>query len=275
MSSVANKNGSDTADNDQPSFEKGELIAQGAEAKLYKTKYEEKTTIVKYRFPKKYRHPLLDAKLRKNRSKKEQKCIGKAREAGIRVPQLYRYDKQHCAIHMEFIDLPTVKLVIKNCYDDDKKTYDDSKCVPILKQIGKNIALLHANNLVHGDLTTSNLLIRTTDGCGHASSPEKRTDEHKQDNENENENEDEDIDLQCPQIVMIDFGLSEGSNKVEDKAVDIYVLERAFVSTHPESEYMIDVILDEYRKVYVNGHQAVLKRLDAVRLRGRKRSMIG
>ncbi len=48
----------------------GELIAQGAEAKIYKSQYETKTTVVKYRFPKKYRHSQLDLKLRKNRSKK-------------------------------------------------------------------------------------------------------------------------------------------------------------------------------------------------------------
>ena len=48
----------------------GELIAQGSEAKIFKSKYEDKQTIVKYRFPKKYRHPQLDLKLRKNRSKK-------------------------------------------------------------------------------------------------------------------------------------------------------------------------------------------------------------
>ena len=35
---------------------------------------------------------------------------------------------------------------------------------------------------------------------------------------------------------MIDFGLSYLKKSVEDKAVDLYVLEKAFISTHPERE---------------------------------------
>jgi len=38
------------------------------------------------------------------------------------------------------------------------------------------------------------------------------------------------------EVFMIDFGLSFVSGKIEDKAVDIYVLKRAFISTHPGSE---------------------------------------
>eukprot|EP01083_Nonionella_stella_P110248 322431_1 len=227
----------------------GEMIAQGAEAKVYKSQYDGRPTVVKYRFAKKYRHPQLDLKLRRNRSKKEQKCIGKAKEAGIQVPELYYYDKHNCAIHMQWIDLPIVKTVLMEYYDANTQMYDDdqAKCTNILKEIGKNIGMLHQSNIIHGDLTTSNLLI--DQGTKHG---------HKE-----------------LKIVMIDFGLAEGTTKVEDKAVDIYVLERAFVSTHPQSEYMIDIILEAYKQFYPNGHKPILKRLEAVRLRGRKRSMIG
>ena len=238
----------------------GELIAQGAEAKIYKSSYENKATIVKYRFPKKYRHKQLDLKLRKNRSKKEQKCINKARCVGICVPNIYYYDNKNCCIHMEFIDLPTVKSVLIKYYDKKTQTYDNTKCINILKEIGKNIAILHKNDLVHGDLTTSNMLIN-----------------ENKDNNNENKENDkeEDDDIKRNKIVMIDFGLSEGSTRTEDKAVDIYVLERALLSTHPKSQYMIDIILNNYKIYYEKGQQQVLKRLDLVRLRGRKRSMIG
>ena len=35
---------------------------------------------------------------------------------------------------------------------------------------------------------------------------------------------------------MIDFGLSFQEGVAEDKGVDLYVLERAFLSTHPNTE---------------------------------------
>eukprot|EP01084_Bolivina_argentea_P211234 359342_1 len=100
---------SNSNSDEKPEFKiDGELIAQGAEAKIYKAMYEKKMTIVKHRFPKKYRHPQLDLSLRKNRTKNEHRSINKAEKAGIRVPKIFYYDKNNCALHMEFIDLPTV-----------------------------------------------------------------------------------------------------------------------------------------------------------------------
>jgi TP53 regulating kinase-like protein len=72
--------------------------------------------------------------------------------------------------------------------------------------MGAIIATIHENNLVHGDLTTSNIMLRQSDS---------------------------------QKIVMIDFGLSYFSTLVEDKAVDLYVMERAFLSTHPNSENLV------------------------------------
>ena len=73
---------------------------------------------------------------------------------------------------------------------------------------------------------------------------------------------------------MIDFGLSFKSSTAEDKAVDLYVLERAFLSTHPTSEALFALILQSYGTSYPKGPE-VLQRLEAVRQRGRKRSMLG
>lgn len=94
---------------------------------------------------------------------------------------------------------------------------------------------------------------------------------------------------------MIDFGLAYTSALAEDKAVDLYVLERAFASTHPDSAPLFALVLGEY-EARLGKHWAPVKRkLDegilvffsssimgrlivvwyAVRLRGRKRSMIG
>lgn len=75
--------------------------------------------------------------------------------------------------------------------------------------------------------------------------------------------------------VLIDFGLSYHSGLVEDKAVDLYVLERAFSSTHPDSEPLFASVLKAYEKTMGKEWEGVKRRLDDVRLRGRKRSMVG
>ncbi|GAA6062864.1 hypothetical protein JCM10212_000786, partial [Sporobolomyces blumeae] len=84
--------------------------------------------------------------------------------------------------------------------------------------------------------------------------------------------------------VLIDFGLSSASPSPEDRSVDLYVLERAFSSTHPvvapRTEPHFDVVLRGYRDVVrAKGKKGewdrVEARLDEVRMRGRKRSMVG
>ena len=108
--------------------------------------------------------------------------------------------------------------------------------------VGYTIALLHNGDIVHGDLTSSNVLVM------------KRIDKYD--------------------CVMIDFGLSPNSSLVEDKGVDLYVLEKAFLSTHPNSQDLFDKILAGYCSV-ARGQKAVIAKLHEIRLRGRKRSMVG
>lgn len=79
--------------------------------------------------------------------------------------------------------------------------------------------------------------------------------------------------LTCLQY-LIDFGLSQVSTKVEDKAVDFYVLKRAFISTHPGSEPFFDKILDKYKDRTTNGNTIIAK-FREVELRGRKRECFG
>ncbi|KAL9581993.1 MAG: hypothetical protein Q9212_003565 [Teloschistes hypoglaucus] len=76
------------------------------------------------------------------------------------------------------------------------------------------------------------------------------------------------------EVVLIDFGLAAQSVQDEDKAVDLYVLERAFGSTHPELEEDFKMVLEAYGKSH-KGARVVLKKLEEVRMRGRKKSMIG
>jgi TP53 regulating kinase-like protein len=111
---------------------------------------------------------------------------------------------------------------------------------------------------VHGDLTTSNLMLRPrrdlVNGDGEGAGAEEKV-----------------LD---GEIILIDFGLASQSTADEDRAVDLYVLERAFGSTHPRAEGLFGEVLKAYGESF-KGANVVLKRLEEVRMRGRKRSMLG
>lgn len=77
------------------------------------------------------------------------------------------------------------------------------------------------------------------------------------------------------EIVLIDFGLGALNSSAEDKAVDLYVLERAFASTHPGKEVFLERLMQSYTEHSGKGGQQVLSRLEQVRQRGRKRDMTG
>jgi len=118
----------------------------------------------------------------------------------------------------------------------------------LMSLIGTEIAKMHQADVIHGDLTTSNMMIRHPFAAKSPSSMK---------------------------LVLIDFGLAYVSTLVEDKAVDLYVLERAFGSTHPDSEPMFASVLAAYEEKMGKEWSGIKKRLDEVRLRGRKRSMVG
>ena len=136
----------------------------------------------------------------------------------------------------------------------------------LMGRIGEVVGGMHDVGVVHGDLTTSNLMLRSLqeDMITHADGLQRG---------GEGDSEKEEVRLDG-EIVLIDFGLATQSVHDEDKAVDLYVLERAFGSTHPEVEAGFQEVLRAYGESY-KGAKVVLKRLEEVRMRGRKKSMIG
>lgn len=156
--------------------------------------------------------------------------MARALRHGIRVPALYNVDQSRNILVMEYIeDSRSVKDHLRTCPKDAGQ---------LAKLIGILIARLHNVDLVHGDLTTSNILV------------------------------------QGDELVLIDFGLAASSNVVEDKAVDLYVLQRAILSTHPDLPALFSDIATHYFPL-ANQGQAIRAKLDQVELRGRKRSMVG
>lgn len=217
----------------------GQLLSQGAEAKVYKFTFLQQPTIVKERFPKTYRLPVLDQKLSYRRLLQEAKCIAKCRKCGVDTPTVYFVDTTTNRLYLEFIDGITVKQFLYNNHSATVK--NEKECVEACAGVGRSIALTHDADIIHGDLTTSNVMLR-------GGAPNS--------------------------VVMIDFGLSYNSGLAEDKAVDLYVLERAFLSTHPSSEALFNSVLESYKSTSKKAQQTFAK-LEQVRLRGRKKLAFG
>lgn len=197
------------------------LIAQGAEAKLFSDKGE----ILKQRFEKEYRHPLIDGMLRKQRTRSEARILERLSAMNFPSPRISDFDDKKMEIRMQQIE----GVLLKNVLHE--------KHLELSREMGKRIAELHNRNIIHGDLTTSNMIL---------------------DNKNK--------------INFIDFGLSFISDKVEDKAVDIHLLKQALESKH----YLIfeecfREALGSYKENAQNGSM-ILERLDKVESRGRNKS---
>ncbi|XP_074311040.1 uncharacterized protein LOC141646935 [Silene latifolia] len=213
------------------------LLKQGAEARVFESAFVGRRCIIKERFSKKYRHPSLDLKLTLKCLNAEARCMTKARKLGVPTPVLFSVDHVLHTLTFEFIEGPMVKEVL---LEFGATGIAEESLQDIATQIGDKIAKLHDGGLIHGDLTTSNMLIK------------KDTN----------------------QLVLIDFGLSFTSTLPEDKAVDLYVLERALISMHSSCGNVMERVLAAYRK---SSKQwcSTLNKLAQVRQRGRKRTMIG
>ena len=201
-----------------------DIIKRGAEAILYLDKYEGRECLVKERIKKSYRVPELDNNIRKDRTKSEAKLLSDARRAGVLTPMIFSIEE--FKIFMEYIRGERIKEYLNSKISDDERA-------KIAEEIGKNVGKLHSAGIVHGDLTTSNMILKDK------------------------------------KIYFIDFGLGESTKRTESIATDLSVLEEAFKSTHFRH---LNILWDNFIKGYRQTneqHAAVLKALDAIRLRGR------
>jgi TP53 regulating kinase and related kinases len=250
-----------------PSSAPPQLIAQGAEALLYKTTYLLGTIpcALKHRPSKPYRHPVLDARLTRHRILSEARVLAKCRREGVPVPAVYALDEARGWLMLEWIDGEVVRVRLNEWLRrrqetglDEANGDSDDWLMRLMEIIGGVVGKMHSVGVVHGDLTTSNLML----GPG------------RQKGTIEVGSWGDDKEKFVGEIVLIDFGLASHSVQDEDRAVDLYVLERAFGSTHPKAESYFPVILKGYGESF-KGAKVVLKKLEEVRMRGRKRSMVG
>ncbi len=175
------------------------------------------------RVPKGYRDPGLDKDLRGSRIRTEVRLFREARKLGVPVPILYDVDLEEDKITMEYVEGPTAKEVL---------TAGVAGEAGICRSIGSLVGRLHAGDIVHGDLTTSNMI----------SSGDR--------------------------LYLVDFGLGEKSGEAEAKGVDLHLLREAFLSAHSEKSYLFDEVLQGYREAYA-GADAIIQKAEEIEKRGR------
>jgi len=189
------------------------ILAKGAEATITK----KGTSVVKERLVKSYRLEEIDSELRKARTKREARILKKLKKI---APELIHSDDES-KLEIEYID----GAVVKNILDDQ---------IELAIDIGKNATIMHDLDIIHGDLTTSNMIL---DKKG--------------------------------KLKFIDFGLSFVSDKEENKAVDLHLFKEAVESKHFRKE---KEIWDNFIKGYnPKNKKQILKRLELVETRGRNK----
>ena len=210
-------------------------IKRGAEASIWKMELFGKKCVAKCLEPKTWRAEQLDKKLRSDRIQAEARTNLRCMKLAIPISPIVFIDTETATLVMEELNGGTLKQLLFEAKED---YMNDEKIINALKSMGKIIATLHNNEMIHGDLTTSNFMLH--DGKVH----------------------------------LIDFGLSYLSGLPEDFAVDLYVMERAFNSSHPGKTDLLQIVFDSYSQ-NCKRNAEIMKRLKKVRSRGRKRSMVG
>lgn len=204
------------------------LLRKGAEADLYKDSWYGLNVIKKVRNPKEYRIPQLDQEIRRTRTVREAQIIHVAKTAGVPTPFIYLIDTEAATIIMQYIEGQRVRELLGKLSLNERKR--------LCKHIGILIGKLHRNGIVHGDLTTSNIIVA----------------------------EDE-------KVFFIDFGLAEYSEELEKRGVDILLMKRSLQATHYSySKECFDAIVEGYTyEMKESASIEILKRVEEIARRGR------
>jgi len=152
----------------------------GAESTIFRTEQWGRPIILKWRPEKPYLLKEIDGLLRRTRTNRECRMLTYARALGVPTPAVHWADCANYMIAMDFIEGKQLKQLAAEV--------SFSKLHELCHQFGRTIALMHKGNVVHGDPTTSNVLIDTTS-----------------------------------RLWMVDFGLAEWNATIEMKGVDLHL----------------------------------------------------
>ena len=203
------------------------LLAKGAEANLWlDPDWNGLRALIKRRGEKRYRNPELDREIRRFRTIHEADIIHRAKEAGVPAPIIYQVDLEDATIVMEYLEGERVRDIVEDLEEEERGR--------LFRVIGEMAGRLHGAGIVHGDLTTSNM-IRTQD-----------------------------------RVVLIDFGLGEISRETEKRGVDLNLMHRMLTSTHfRHAEELFKAFKEGYASVLGGEAEESLTRMDEIAKRGR------
>jgi TP53 regulating kinase-like protein len=170
--------------------------------------------VYKRRIEKRYRVKELDTRLRKERTKSEAKLISEARRKGVPTPVIF--DVNEYVLVMEKIEGELAREVITE---------------PLSERIGEFVGILHKSGIIHGDLTTSNIIVGD-------------------------------------RIYLIDFGLAFIESNTEARGVDVHVFFQSLQGTHEAYEQLKKAFINGYKRTFPQATQ-VLKRAAEIERRGR------
>ena len=206
----------------------GTVLGRGAEAMITSVKRMEMECVSKRRARKGYRLEAIDKKLAISRMRNEVRMLKHIRSLGIRTPHIIDVDEEEGTLILELLRGPRVASILN--------TLSRERVGKIMHTIGRIAGTLHNAGIVHGDLTTSNFILLSTDG---------------------------DTDL-----ALIDPSLAERSGEMEKIGVDLRLFFEVFGSTHSQLLDRVDELWRGYSEMFPRWREA-REKLDEITTRGR------
>ncbi len=205
------------------------LLRKGAEANLYSAKFLGLKSIVKLRVRKAYRVPELDRRIRGYRTVHEATLLHEARKAGVPTPLVYFLDRKNCKLILQHVEGVRLKEALNG-------RLEPGKVKGLALRLGELVGRLHSHGIIHGDLTTSNVILTPQGG-----------------------------------MVLIDFGLGFHSESLEDRGMDLHLLRQTLKSHHTRlAKPFFQAVLEGYGKILGKEKLSEIEgKLGEIKARGR------
>ena len=139
-----------------------------------------------------------------------------------------------------FVDRKKCEIYIQYIDGTLVKDLSNPKIIKTCEEIGRIVGLLHKNGIMHGDLTTSNFI------------------------------------MQKGKVFVIDFGLAQRTDKMEDHAIDLRLFKEILNSAHTHiMEKAWASFLRGYKKmVGISRRNRVLMQVSVIESRGRYANVV-